>query len=878
MSLNMERFTKQAEECFYSAHSLVSEQEQQRMEAEHLLFVLLGENDGVLPKLFDSLKIDVTAIRTELNHFIKQLDPSQSETGDVYLSYSCEQCIRKSEYEADRMRDEYLGPEHLFLGILSNTATEASMLLRGKGVDSKTAVRFVEELRGGKRITQRGVDGADDDIITEYTQDFVTLARANKFDPVIGRDEEVRRVIQVLSRRTKNNPVLVGEPGVGKTAIIEGLAQRIYQGDVPDGLKRASILSLDLAAMVAGAKYRGEFEDRLKGLLKQLEQKGGNHILFIDELHTLVGAGASEGAMDASNMLKPALARGLIKCIGATTINEYKKYIETDPALARRFQKVQVEEPSIHDCIGILRGLKGKYEVHHGVRIKDSAIIAAAKLADRYITARFLPDKAIDLIDEAASTTRIEIDSLPTVIDQAQRKIMQMEIEKAALTKEDDAQSKARTKYIEKEIKRLKTETEALKEKWQAEREAISKVRHLKEEIERTKQAELEAQRAGNLERAAQLKYGTLDALQKELDEANNLLANSDQSRLLKEEVDEEDVAKVVAKWTGIPVAKMMMDEQEKLLKMERVLSEQLVGQKRALSGVANAIRRARTGIQDPNRPWGSFLFMGPTGVGKTELAKTLAVFLFDDEKAMIRLDMSEYQERHTVSKLVGAPPGYEGYDEGGILTEAVHRKPYSVVLLDEVEKGHPEVFHLLLQILDDGILTDSRGIQVDFKNTIIILTTNLGSEAILKLYEEKKRISQSFARKILLSRFRPEMINRLDEVVTFDPLELKDLVHLVGMQVASLNARMQQSHNVHLKVTPEAQQFLAVQGADVEFGARPLKRTLRRELEDVMAYKILDSTIKPGDVIEVRLRSETQLSFHRVKAGEEFMPYPDWV
>ena len=807
-----------------------------------------------------------------MERFIKRLEPTLNPNQDVYLSYSCEQCIRKAEYEADRLRDDYLGPEHLFLGILANTATEASMLLRAQGIDSTSTARLLEKLRGGNRVTQRGEESPEGDMIAEYTKDLVAMARANKFDPVIGRDEEVRRVIQVLSRRTKNNPVLIGEPGVGKTAIIEGLAQRIYQGDVPEGLKRASILSLDLASMVAGAKYRGEFEDRLKGLLKQVEQRGGSVVLFIDELHTLVGAGASEGALDASNMLKPALARGMLKCVGATTINEFKKYIETDPALERRFQQVYVREPTVAECVGILRGLKGKYEVHHGVRIKDSAIIASAKLADRYITGRFLPDKAIDLIDEAASTTRIEIDSLPTVIDQLQRKTMQLEIEKAALTKEEDKQSKARFKYIEKEIKELIIQVDEMKTKWNAEREAISRVRHLKEEIERTEQAEKEAQLAGNLELAAKLKYGTLDALQKELDQANKLLAESGQSRLLKEEVDEEDVAAVVAKWTGIPLAKMLMDEQEKLLKMERVLSQRLVGQKRALAAVANAIRRARTGIQDPNRPWGSFLFMGPTGVGKTEMAKTLAGFLFDDEKAMIRLDMSEYQERHSVSRLLGAPPGYQGFDEGGILTEAVHRKPYSVILVDEIEKGHPEVFHILLQILDDGILTDARGIRVDFKNTIIILTTNLGSEAVIKLYEENKKLAPAMAKKILLSRFRPELINRLDEVIVFEPLELKDLEQLVQIQVDRLSKRLQTAHNTNLKVTPEAMSFLAKQGYDLEFGARPLKRTIQRELEDVLAYKILDGTIKPGDVIEVRLRSETQLSFHRVKAGEEFV------
>lgn len=868
MSLNMERFTRPAEEAIYLAHRIVSEHSQQKMEAEHLLLALIRLGEGALPQVLAQTKLDKKSLDEELERHITNLDPSTSSNKDVYLSYSCEQCIRKAEYEADRMRDEFLGPEHLVLGVLANTGTEASTILRGQGLDLKTLTRVIEQVRGGQRITSRGGDPSELENVNQYCNDLVTMARENKFDPVIGRDEEVRRVIQVLSRRSKNNPVLIGEPGVGKTAIIEGLAQRIYQGDVPENMKNASLMSLDLAAMVAGAKYRGEFEDRLKSLLREIETAGRHIILFIDELHTLVGAGASEGALDASNMLKPALARGVLRCVGATTISEFKKYIEKDPAFERRFQQVLVREPGLEACIGILRGLKGKYEVHHGVRIKDSAIIASAKLAHRYIPDRFLPDKAIDLIDEAASKVRIEIDSMPTVIDQAERKALQLEIERAALSKEEDEDSRGRVRELDREIARFRRQAEELKAQWHSEREAIGKIRALKAEIERTQQEELEAQRSGNLELAAKLKYGVQDALARELADANKLLSDTDAGRLLKEEIDEEDIAQIVSKWTGIPVARMMMDEQIKLLNMEKALAQGVIGQKRALLAVSNAIRRARTGIQDPNRPLGSFIFMGPTGVGKTELAKKLAHFLFDDEKAMIRLDMSEYMEKHAVSRLVGAPPGYTGFDEGGILTEAVHRKPYSVILFDEVEKGHPEIFNILLQILDEGILTDSRGIKVDFKNSIVILTTNLGSEVILKTFAEQKKVPQLMARKILLSRFRPELLNRLDEVIVFEPLGMEAIEKLVGLQVAKLSARLEETGGTVLRVNAEAQAHLARRGFDAEFGARPLKRLIQRELEDVLAYKILDGTIHPGDQLEVRLSGE-QLTFHRIKAVE---------
>lgn len=867
----MERFTRLGEETIYVAHKIVSENQQSRMEPEHLMLAILSQKESPVYSLFQQMNVQVPILENSLNDAVRHIPKTPSGSSDVYLSYNCEQVIRKAEREADKLRDAYLNPEHMLLGIAQQSGTEAFKCLRKVGVTAKALVAVIEKFRSGKRITQRGehipTENLESSNIDEYCVNLVTLAKDNKFDPVIGRDEEVRRVIQVLSRRTKNNPLLVGEPGVGKTAIIEGLALRIHHGDVPESLKNSRLLSLDLAAMIAGAKYRGEFEDRLKGLLKELEASTDNNILFIDELHTLVGAGASEGALDASNMLKPALARGVLRCVGATTVSEYKKHIEKDPALERRFQQILIKEPTVEDCIGILRGLKGRYEVHHGVRIKDAAILASAKLASRYITDRFLPDKAIDLVDEAASILRIEIDSMPTVIDQIDRRIIQLEIERKGLTKEEDVDSIARMKELEKELVDLRKESETLKNQLKGEREQIQKVRALKEEIEKAKQQEIEAQRAGNLELAAKLKYGTLDNLQTELQTANKKMAENKSGRLLKEEIDEEDIAKVVSEWTGIPVSKMMAGEQDKLLQMEKKMGEKLVGQNQALLSVSNAIRRSRTGIQDPNRPLGSFIFMGPTGVGKTELAKTLAFFLFDDEKAMVRLDMSEYMEKHAVSRLLGAPPGYTGFEEGGILTDAVRQKPYSVVLFDEIEKGHPEIFHILLQILDDGILTDSRGIKVDFKNTIIILTTNLGSQLVLKLQAESKKVTSSVARKILLTKFRPELLNRLDEIIVFNPLKKEHLEQLVRIQVEKLAERFNEN-NTELIVTDEAMQFLAYKGFDAEFGARPLKRVIQRELEDVLAYKMLDGTIKSGDHIEVRLVGD-KLSYHRVKSGE---------
>lgn len=863
----MERFTRLGEKTIYAAHKIVSDGGQQRMEPEHLLLALLKMDTGIVPMVFSRLNSKSKQLIADLEKYIRKYDKTTSTSKEIYLSYNCEQIIKKAEHEADLLRDEYLNPEHLLLGVLAQIGTEASRSLKIVGINSRSVNVLITNQRKGERITSRGEKEKVQSTIDEYCQNLVLMAQQNLFDPVIGRDEEVRRVIQVLSRRTKNNPVLIGDPGVGKTAIIEGLAQRIYHNDVPETLRDSKLLSLDLAAMVAGAKYRGEFEDRLKNLLKEIEESTDNNILFIDELHTLMGAGASEGALDASNMLKPALARGVLRCVGATTTKEFKKHIEKDPAFERRFQQIVIDEPSVEDCIGILRGLKGKYEVHHGVRIKDSAIISSAKLSDRYITDRYLPDKAIDLIDEAASSIRIEIDSRPTLIDQNDRKIMQLEIErKGLLREEDDFDAKSRVNAIENELLELRSKNKHLKSQWHTERDEIQIVRALKEKIEKAQQEELEAQRAGNLELAAQIKYGTLDNLQHELQEANKEVSKA--GRLLKEEIDENDIAVIVSKWTGIPVTKMLAGEQEKLLNMEKKLGERLVGQKQALIAISNAIRRARTGIQDPDRPSGSFIFMGPTGVGKTELAKTLASFLFNDEKAIIRLDMSEYLEKHTVSRLVGAPPGYVGFEEGGILTDAVQRKPYSVVLFDEIEKGHPEIFNILLQIMDEGILTDTKGVQIDFKNTIIILTTNLGSESIIKMFSEKQKISPAKSREILLTRFRPELLNRLDEIILFSPLEIEHLEDIVSIQVRQLAKRLEESHNTKMRITLEAKKHLAKKGYDPEFGARPVKRVIQRELQDVLAYKILDGTIKLGDVIEVRLKNN-RLTFHRIKSPE---------
>jgi ATP-dependent Clp protease ATP-binding subunit ClpB len=769
--------------------------------------------------------------------------------------------IESAESEAEALKDEYVSTEHLLLAITQDNG-EAGKILKDLGASRDKILNGLVGIRGSQRITDPNPEEKYQ-ALEKYGRDLTDLARKGKLDPVIGRDDEIRRVIQVLSRRTKNNPVLIGEPGVGKTAIVEGLALRIVNGDVPEGLKEKRLVALDLGAMVAGAKFRGEFEDRLKAVLKEVTEASGQIILFIDELHTLVGAGAAEGAMDASNMLKPALARGELRCVGATTLDEYRKRVEKDPALERRFQQVYVKEPSVEDTIAILRGLKERYEVHHGVRITDGAIIGAATLSHRYISDRFLPDKAIDLIDEAASRLRIEIDSMPIEIDEVERKILQLEIERQALKREEDKASRERLAQLEREIQNLKETSGGLKAHWQNEKESIQRIRSLKEKLEATKVDEQKAQREGDLNRAAELRYGTLTQLQKELEEANQKLAELQKNqKMLKEEVDAEDVAEVVAKWTGIPVSKMLEGEVQKLLKMEDRLRVRVIGQENAIHAVANAVRRARAGLQDENRPIGSFIFLGPTGVGKTELCRALAEFLFDDEQAMVRLDMSEFMEKHSVSRLIGAPPGYVGYEEGGYLTEAVRRRPYSVVLFDEIEKAHPDVFNALLQILEDGRMTDGQGRTVDFKNTVIIMTSNLGSQYIQELGAKDRKEMERLVTSALRESFKPEFLNRIDETIIFNNLGRDQIAAIVDIQLKRLRKNLA-SRKITLELTDAAKALIAEKGYDPAYGARPLKRTIQRLIQDPLAVKILGGEFKEGDPIKVDAAGD-ELSFSR--------------
>jgi ATP-dependent Clp protease ATP-binding subunit ClpB len=848
--MRLEKLTTKSQEALQQAQGLADKRNHQAIDVEHLLFALMGQKEGVVLSLLQKLGVPLGSVTDRLQKALDRMPQVSGGGGQTYITPRLKKTIESAETEAEALKDEYVSTEHLLLAMVQDGG-EAGKILKDLGATRDKILNALVSIRGAQRITDPNPEEKYQ-ALEKYGRDLTDLARKGKLDPVIGRDDEIRRVIQVLSRRTKNNPVLIGEPGVGKTAIVEGLALRIVNGDVPEGLKEKRLIALDLGALVAGAKFRGEFEDRLKAVLKEVTEASGQIVLFIDELHTLVGAGAAEGAMDASNMLKPALARGELRCVGATTLDEYRKRVEKDPALERRFQQVYVKEPSVEDTIAILRGLKERYEVHHGVRITDGAIIGAATLSHRYISDRFLPDKAIDLIDEAASRLRIEIDSMPIEIDEVERKILQLEIEKQALKREEDKASKERLAQLEREIQNLKETSNGLKAHWQNEKESIQRIRSLKEKIEATKVEEQKAQRQGDLNRAAELRYGTLTQLQKELEAANASLADLQKhQKMLKEEVDAEDVAEVVAKWTGIPVSKMLEGEIQKLLKMEDRLKLRVIGQDGAIHAVSNAVRRARAGLQDQNRPIGSFIFLGPTGVGKTELCRALAEFLFDDEQAMVRLDMSEFMEKHSVSRLIGAPPGYVGYEEGGYLTEAVRRRPYSVVLFDEIEKAHPDVFNALLQILEDGRMTDGQGRTVDFKNTVIIMTSNLGSQYIQELAGKDRKEMEQRVTAALRDAFKPEFLNRVDETIIFNNLGRDEIKSIVEIQLKRLRQNLA-SRKMALEITDRAKALIADKGYDPIYGARPLKRTIQRLIQDPLAVKILAAEFKDGDCVKI--------------------------
>jgi ATP-dependent Clp protease ATP-binding subunit ClpB len=866
--LRFEKLTVKAQEAVQAAQEVAAAHENQQIEPVHLLAALVAQDGGVVPPLVTKLGIRSEALSQEIERAIARL-PKVQGFGQQHMGNAVNQVLERAFQEAENFKDEYVSTEHLFLAIASEDRDPAGQLLKRLGASHEAILQALTSVRGSQRVVSQNPE-ATYESLEKYARDLTELARRSKLDPVIGRDEEIRRVMQILARRTKNNPVLIGEPGVGKTAIVEGLAQRIVSGDVPDVLKTKRLVALDLAALIAGAKYRGEFEDRLKAVLREITEAEGQIILFIDELHTLVGAGAAEGAMDASNMLKPALARGELRAIGATTLNEYKKYIEKDPALERRFQPVLVSEPTVEDTISILRGLKERYEVHHGVRIKDAAIVAAATLSHRYISDRFLPDKAIDLIDEAAASLRMQIDSLPVEIDEIERRIMQLEIERQALLKEKDAHAKERRAQIEKELARLKEDSSGRKAQWQSEKQAIGRIRKLKEQIEQLKAEEQKYERSGELAKVAEIRYGRMAAAERELKVAEEQFgAMQKNAPVLKEEVDEEDIAKLVSKWTGIPAGRLLEGEAQKLVRMEERLRQRVVGQDDALQHVANAVRRSRAGLSDSKRPIGSFIFMGPTGVGKTELARAVAEFLFDDEKSMIRIDMSEYMEKHSVSRLIGAPPGYVGYEEGGQLTEQVRRHPYCVILFDEIEKAHPDIFNVLLQILEDGRLTDGKGRTVDFRNTVLVMTSNVGSSVIYELAGNDPDQARKEALEALRAVFRPEFINRIDEIVIFNPLGKAQLAKIVRMLLKSVE-RLLAERRITLELTPAAEELILREGYDPAYGARPLRRTIQRMIQDSLALQILEGKVLPGEHVRVdRDASGDKMKFERV-AGKQ--------